>query len=104
MTSTPAARAVRVARGRANPELIPHGTLSGYTNWKCRCYPCRDAQLERQRAYRREREIGKIEDRKAWLDHLADCTLCPVDLCDKGVELAAAVRASMAPEETWEWA
>ena len=45
-----------------------------------------------------------IDARKAWLDHLDQCTLCPVDLCDKGVELAAAVRASMAPEETWEWA
>lgn len=48
--------------------------------------------------------MAALDDRKRWLDHLAECTLCPVNLCDKGEELAAAVRQSMAPGETWEWA
>ena len=42
------------------------------------------------------------EARRAWLDHLAECTLCPVDLCDKGMELAAEVRASLGEDETEE--
>lgn len=41
-------------------------------------------------------------DRAAWLDHLHECTQCPVNLCDRGEELAAAVRASMARGESWE--
>jgi hypothetical protein len=47
-----------------------------------------------------------LDDRNAWLAHLHECTRCPVDLCDRGLELAAAVRESMAPGETWEgvWA
>lgn len=44
------------------------------------------------------------DDRDRWLEHMHECTLCPVDLCDKGEELAAAVRASLAPGESWEWA
>ena len=48
--------------------------------------------------------MSALDDRKRWLDHLHECTLCPVDLCDKGMELAAAVRESMARGEAWEWA
>lgn len=48
--------------------------------------------------------MSALDDRRRWLEHLHYCTRCPVDLCDKGVELAAAVRQSMAPGETWEWA
>ena len=44
-----------------------------------------------------------LDDRRRWLDHLADCTRCPTDPCDRGAELMAAVRESMAPGETWEW-
>lgn len=43
-----------------------------------------------------------LSDRSLWLAHLKHCTRCPVDLCDRGLELAAAVRESIAPGETWE--
>ena len=46
----------------------------------------------------------RIAARDKWLDHLHECTLCPVNLCDRGEELAAEVRATLAPNETWEWA
>jgi hypothetical protein len=50
--------------------------------------------------------VSALDDRRAWLDHLHDCCRCPTDLCDRGAELAAAVRDSMAHGETWEgvWA
>lgn len=47
--------------------------------------------------------MSALDDRRAWLDHLDECTLCPTSPCPKGEELIAAVRALMAPEETWEW-
>lgn len=46
--------------------------------------------------------MSAIEDRKLWLAHLRECTLCPVNPCDRGLELAAAVRESMDPGESWE--
>jgi hypothetical protein len=46
--------------------------------------------------------VSALNDRMEWLLHLRECTLCPVDLCDRGEELAAAVQASMAPGESWE--
>jgi hypothetical protein len=46
--------------------------------------------------------VSALRDRIRWLDHLHDCCQCPVNLCDRGMELAAAVRESMAPGETWE--
>jgi hypothetical protein len=46
--------------------------------------------------------MSVLEDRRAWLDHLHDCTLCPVNMCDRGLELAAAVRDTMTEGETWE--
>ena len=36
-----------------------------------------------------------VSDRSLWLAHLRYCTRCPTDLCDRGLELAAAVRDSM---------
>ena len=48
--------------------------------------------------------MSALDARERWIDHLHECTRCPVDLCDKGEELAAEVRATLAPEETWEWA
>jgi hypothetical protein len=44
------------------------------------------------------------EARAAWMDHLHECRACPVNLCDKGDELASAVRQTLAPGEKWEWA
>ena len=46
--------------------------------------------------------MSALDDRNRWLAHLHECTLCPVNLCDRGLELAAAVQASMAPGESWE--
>jgi hypothetical protein len=46
--------------------------------------------------------MSAIDDRSRWLAHLHECIRCPVQLCDVGMELAAAVRDSMDPGETWE--
>ena len=46
--------------------------------------------------------MNALSDRSLWLAHLRYCTSCPTDLCDRGLELAAAVEASLAPGETWE--
>jgi hypothetical protein len=46
--------------------------------------------------------MSALEDRVRWLAHLHECIECPTYLCDRGAELAAAVRESMAPGETWE--
>jgi hypothetical protein len=46
--------------------------------------------------------VSALDDRVRWLAHLHECTLCPVNLCDTGLELAAAVRESMAPGENWQ--
>lgn len=48
-------RAAARKRGIADPSLIPHGTLSGYQFWGCRCSACRArvAQAWRERAARR---------------------------------------------------
>lgn len=40
--------------GLADPRLIPHGTLGGYTNHRCRCTPCRQANTEYRRLKRAE--------------------------------------------------
>lgn len=41
------------ARGRADPTVIPHGTVSGYRNWACRCAACREAHRAYHADYRR---------------------------------------------------
>lgn len=38
----------------ADPRVIPHGTLGGYTNHRCRCTPCRQANTEYRRKKRAE--------------------------------------------------
>lgn len=38
----------------ADPRLVPHGTLGGYTNHRCRCTPCRRANTEYRRRRRAE--------------------------------------------------
>ena len=48
--------------------------------------------------------MSALTARQRWLDHLDECTLCPVNLCPAGEELAAEVRATMAPGKRWEWA
>ena len=34
----------RQRASQASPDEIPHGTPSGYINWKCRCTPCQEAR------------------------------------------------------------
>jgi len=41
------------------PELIPHGTIGGYTNWGCKCDRCLDAWAAYIERYRREHGIGR---------------------------------------------
>lgn len=40
--------------GLADPRLVPHGTLGGYTNHRCHCGPCRQANTEYRRKKRAE--------------------------------------------------
>ena len=42
---------------------IRHGTVGGYTNWRCRCDSCKAAQTANQRSYRQN--LGD-----AWADSL----------------------------------
>lgn len=41
-------------------------------------------------------------DRARWVNHLGDCTLCPVNPCDRGEELAAAARETLTAEQLQE--
>lgn len=63
----------------ARGDGLIHGTIGGYTNYKCRCRPCRDACAAysrewRRRNYERNLEIqrrcsrspARIASRKAW--------------------------------------
>jgi hypothetical protein len=49
--------AAQKAKRAANQDRAPHGTASGYTNWRCRCDPCKAAGA-RQNAetWRRRKE------------------------------------------------
>ena len=49
------------------------------------------------------RSVETIRVCSEWLAHCRWCGLCPAnyDLCDRGVELAAAVRESMVSGESW---
>jgi hypothetical protein len=38
--------------------MIPHGTLGGYTNHRCHCGPCRQANTEYRRKKRAEKGSG----------------------------------------------
>lgn len=63
-----------IARGLADPTLIPHGTSQGYDAWKCRCDDCREARRQRddspeirakkadQQRERRARKRKELED------------------------------------------
>ena len=43
----------------------PHGTLDGYTNWGCRCAPCRQAMRDYQQDYRARRTESAPADEGA---------------------------------------
>jgi hypothetical protein len=42
----------------ADTRMIPHGTLGGYTNHRCHCGPCRQANTEYRRKKRAEKGSG----------------------------------------------
>jgi len=53
--------------------------------------------------FRREQApVTALDDRRAWLAHLRECTQCPVNRCDRGDELAAAVRETLTPGDHWQ--
>ena len=60
-------REKRKAQGAQNPELIPHGTYSGYITWCCRCEECSTVHREYQRERARN---GKIK-RTRWASYTA---------------------------------
>lgn len=42
-------------RGGRPPEGLKHGTTAGYNKHKCRCDPCKEANVEAGRLYRQRR-------------------------------------------------
>jgi hypothetical protein len=48
-------RASRLGLKRQKASKIPHGTVSGYSYWKCRCELCRAANAKAQREYQQKR-------------------------------------------------
>lgn len=44
--------AIRAALAARPREDVPHGTLSGYRSWRCRCRPCTQANTAAGRARR----------------------------------------------------
>jgi hypothetical protein len=76
--------AARRERGKALPELIPHGTSTGYTHWGCRCDECRRAiAVKAGRTTRRANEQlhadptmishGTVQGYKYWGCRCAKC-------------------------------
>lgn len=43
------------------PRAIPHGTASGYVAHGCRCDSCREAEVQRQREWRKRHREGKVK-------------------------------------------
>ena len=39
----------------------PHGTLSGYVNWQCRCAECKKANTDAKRTRREIRAAERVE-------------------------------------------
>lgn len=54
-------------RAKADPTVVPHGTLSGYDYWGCRCDGCSDANfrvgLEQREKHARRRDAKARERR-----------------------------------------
>lgn len=54
-THHPRVAAALIARRITEPHIpphVPHGTLSTYTNWQCRCDPCRAANTSYKHTHR----------------------------------------------------
>jgi len=48
-----------VEKSKTDPSLIPHGTLNGYANWKCRCVDCSLVQSKYDAAYKIRKKAEK---------------------------------------------
>lgn len=55
-------------------DRAPHGTLQGYTNWRCRCKSCTDGSASEREQYHKDRSEQRVEYRaerhqefKLWL-------------------------------------
>lgn len=46
----------RAERLRADPSLAPHGKVTTYTNWMCRCDPCRASAADQSYQARTDKE------------------------------------------------
>ncbi len=44
-------------------QAIPHGTANGYCRHKCRCADCREAEVARQRDWRKRLRTGQVRHR-----------------------------------------
>ena len=51
-------------RARAHPEDVPHGTISGYDLWGCRCDECARRQADRAKAWRKS-ESGSASNNQS---------------------------------------
>lgn len=53
------AKAARKAQIAADPSLAPHGVLTTYSNWACRCDKCKTAWSEYMREYHQRRKATR---------------------------------------------
>lgn len=59
-------------------DRIPHGTLSGYTNWKCRCPECKlQGSIANKKAReRRKRTPPPKHGRNGYINYGCKCAVC----------------------------
>lgn len=80
---------------RANPDDHRHGSLNGYSNMKCRCSRCRQANTARKPGYRAPKEtpVSAVSDLfDPMPDEIKHGTLEGAKECRKGGELCFACR------------
>lgn len=41
----------RAEMAAVNPDIIPHGTVSSYSNYNCRCEPCSKAKADSRKSH-----------------------------------------------------
>lgn len=58
---TPSLPSNRPTTYRKNTAPIKHGTLNGYTRWKCRCEACCAVHAAYQRAYHMRQQQQRIQ-------------------------------------------
>jgi len=65
--------------GIDNPELIPHGTKSGYGWYACRCEPCRQVNSLRKRLYLSSEGAMDVHNRTTLRGHAKAQRATPLD-------------------------